>query len=132
MYLVQEIGHSPLEIPEDDAHSAELIELCRGLLNKKPQLRRRIKDLRRDAWMTEGGTVPLPVPEGVGHSTKGELQDILQRGMVQLRSTKILDSTAKEGGEGNRFVDNNKQVDVAPKAKPAGRPAPRGPGMLKR
>ena len=116
-------------------HSAELIELCRGLLNKKPQLRMRIKDLRRNAWMTEGGTVPLPAREGAGHSVavKGELQDILTRGMVQLRGMKILDSTAQEGSEGNRFVDNNKQVDVAPKAKgPAGRPAPRGPGMLKR
>jgi [calcium/calmodulin-dependent protein kinase] kinase len=133
--LMQEIGHSPLDIPENDTHSAELIELCRGLLNKKPQLRMRIKDLRRNAWMTEGGTVPLPAREGAGHSVavKGELQDILTRGMVQLRGMKILDSTAQEGSEGNRFVDNNKQVDVAPKAKgPAGRPAPRGPGMLKR
>ena len=132
MHLLQEIGHSPLEIPEDDTHSAELIELCRGLLNKKPQLRLRIKDLRRDAWMTEKGTVSLPIPEGAGHTTvvKGELQDILQRGMVQLRGTKILEKTAQEGSEGNRFVDNNKQVEVEKKvtqARPGGRP-----GMLKR
>ena len=46
--IEQEIGHSPLEIPENDAHSPELIALCRGLLNKKPQLRLRIKERRRD------------------------------------------------------------------------------------
>ena len=162
--LMQEIGHSPLEIPENDAHSPELIALCRGLLNKKPQLRLRIKDLRRDPhpspnpspgpspspnpspnpkqdlrrdpWMTEGGKAPLPVPEGQGHSTVGkdELRDILQRGMVQLRGTKMLDSAVQEGSEGNRFVDKNKQVDVAPKPKgPAGRPTgPGGRPMLKR
>ena len=86
--------------------------------------------------MTEGGKAPLPVPEGQGHSTVGkdELRDILQRSMVQLRGTKMLDSAVQEGSEGNRFVDKNKQVDVAPKPKgPAGRPTgPGGRPMLKR
>ena len=55
-------------------------------------------------------------------------------GMVQLRGTKMLDSAVQEGSEGNRFVDKNKQVDVAPKPKgPAGRPTgPGGRPMLKR
>ena len=54
--------------------------------------------------------------------------------MVQLRGTKMLDSAVQEGSEGNRFVDKNKQVDVAPKPKgPAGRPTgPGGRPMLKR
>ena len=87
--------------------------------------------------MTEGGKAPLPSAEGQGHSTVGkdELRDILQRSIVQLRGTKMLDSAVQEGTAGNRFVDKNKQVDVSPAPKrPAGRPGagPGGRPMLKR
>ena len=135
--LMQEIGHSPLELPAGDARSLELLELCRGLLAKKPVQRLRIKDLRRDNWMTDGQKEPLPVPQHERHSTvhKGELQDILHRGMVQLRGVKHLEATRTSNPDGdasNRFVDNVTQVEIAPRKSQTTRPDPRGPGMLKR
>ena len=111
----------------------ELIELLRGLLAKKPTQRLRIRDLRRDGWLTEGQKELLPEPmhNAVG---KGELKDILQRGMVQLKGVKLMDSNVQanpDGSEGKRFVENVKQVNIAPKEE-AKRGAPRGPDMLKR
>ena len=43
----------------------------RGLLAKKPQHRLRIKDLRRNAWLTAGRSAPLPQPQNMatGHQT---------------------------------------------------------------
>lgn len=134
--LMQEIGHSPLDIPVNDTHSAELIELARGLLAKKPVQRLRIKDLRRDAWMTDGGKDLLPKPMHEAHHSvhKGELKENFTRAMMQMRGVTHLGSNLEakpEGSSGKRFVDTTAQVEIAPRKSEAQRPA-RGPGMLKR
>jgi len=134
--LMQEIAGGELVLPGTYEASPELAALCEGLLEKKPRKRLRLKDLRRDHWMTAGHAHPLPVPQhqGAAHSSvvRSELREILLEGMMQLRGTNTFGSvsnTHKETGE--RFHEKTKQVVVAPKKEQA-RPTPRGPGMLKR
>ena len=113
--------------------------LVKGLLEKKPRQRLRIKDLRRDAWMTDGHNHPLPVAQHQAHHDmphhtvqKGELKEILMEGMMQIRATKQLDRVSRNFAEtGERFHEGVKQVVVTPR-KEQKRPAPRGPGMLNR
>ena len=93
--------------------------------------------------MTEGHTLPLPVPvhapRGSATVGQGELRDILREAMVQLHGTRSLEAVGRERkNSGKRFLEGTKQVDVAPKpASPAAaagaRPGlPKRPGMLKR
>ena len=129
-----QIRDGELEVPTTYAASDSLLVLLNGLLKKKPRHRLRIKDLRRDAWMTEDHARPLPVPQHsvTGHHSvqKGDLKEALLEAMVQLRAGSAFEDARRSMTEGSaRFLDENKQVVVAPPPKP---PARRGPGMLKR
>mmetsp|Transcript_10374 Transcript_10374/g.20968 ORF Transcript_10374/g.20968 Transcript_10374/m.20968 type:complete len:135 (+) Transcript_10374:1-405(+) len=112
----------------------ELLELLRGLLAKKPQHRLRTKDLRRSAWLTEGHSNPLPVPEHLmtGHETvqKGELREILERAVTQMRVSDSLGAASRSFKDtGRHFLEQTKPAAPAPAAAP---PPRRHPGMLKR
>ena len=136
--LMQEIKDGELVIPDTYPATAELLALLRGLLAKKPRHRLRIKDLRRDAWMTHDHAEPLPVPAhlATSHATVhlGELREILQEAVVQLRGKSALEDVRRETRDsdaGEKFHERNKQVQIAPKPQAAAA-RPRGPGMLKR
>ena len=135
--LMQEIKDGELEIPDTYPASAELLELLRGLLQKKPRSRLRIKDLRRNTWMTSAHAEPLPAPAclATGHVAHvGELRDILQEAVTQLRGKTALDNAVRETRNSDgvaKFHQRNPQVRLAPKPQAAAA-RPRGPGMLKR
>ena len=136
--LMEAIREGELEIPDTYPASADLTELLRGLLAKKPRHRLRIKDLRRNAWMTNNHSEPLPVPAhlATAHATVhiGELREILHEAVVQLRGKSALEDVRRESrdsGTGEKFHERNPQVRLAPKPQAAAA-RPRGPGMLKR
>lgn len=63
MNLMQKIANEEVGFPEDATHSPELLALLRGLLDRIPKQRLRIRDLRRDPWFTDHGSISLPVAE---------------------------------------------------------------------
>ena len=121
---------------EGGAASEELLSLVRGLLAKKPQQRLRLRDLRRDAWMTDGHTTPLPPPVhgvhgGSGRIASGELGERLREAVVRYNASRALEEVSMERRDsGKRFLDDAKPVAAAPPPA-AAKPRPR-PGMLKR
>lgn len=86
----------------DEGPSEELLALgLRGLLAKKPQQRLRVRDLRRDAWMTESHATPLPAPAHGVHGgsellVHGELRERLREAVVQHRGTRALEHVTRE------------------------------------
>ena len=60
-----------------------------------------MKDLRRDAWLTETSQHPLPLPAHLATGRpKGELREILQEAVVQLRGGRALEeATQRRKGE---------------------------------
>jgi len=137
--LMEAIRDGELQL-DTQAYEAtpELLELLRGLLAKKPQHRLRIKDLRRSAWLTDGRSEPLPVPQNMatGHQTvhKGELQEILKQAVTQIRvENKFKQASQVSKSTGKRFLEKVKPAAPPPAAAapPGGAPR-RHPGMLKR
>jgi len=60
--LLEKISTEEIDYPEDTRSSPELLNLLRGLLQKAPLERLRIRDLRHDAFLTEGGKSPFDTP----------------------------------------------------------------------
>ena len=112
------------------------------MLAKKPQHRLRIKDLRRNAWLTAGRSAPLPQPQNMatGHQTvqKGELQEILRQAVTQIKvENKFKQAQHVSKSTGRRFLDKVKPAAppaaaAAPPAQPPGGAPRRHPAMLKR
>ena len=83
--LMERIANEEVDFPADGAHSAALLGLLRGLLERKPKMRMRIRDLRNDPWLTLSGKSPLPpaaVPPNAMAAPKSELANAVKR--VQL------------------------------------------------
>ena len=47
---MERIANEEVAYPADTAHSAELLAMLRGLLERKPKMRLRIRDLRNDPY----------------------------------------------------------------------------------
>ena len=58
--LMEKIATEEVTYPEDGTHSRELKLLLMGLLERMPKVRFKVRDLRRDAWLTRSGKAPLP------------------------------------------------------------------------
>jgi len=91
--LLKAISEEDIVWPEDKSHSAELVALVRGLLQKQPSDRSRIKDMRRDAFITRNGAEPLdqalPIvnaKDGCVVVPKSELHMAVERVKIQRRS----------------------------------------------
>ena len=61
----EEVPYPPADDPRNAGRSESLLKLLRGLLERKPKMRHRIRDLRRDAFITDDGRQPLPEPVAV-------------------------------------------------------------------
>jgi len=61
LMMMEAIRDTPLEWPDDADATAELKAVLRGLLEKLPKQRWRMRELRRDMWITSGGTSLLPI-----------------------------------------------------------------------
>jgi len=140
--LMEAIRDGQLEL-DSSAYAAtpELVELVRGLLAKKPQHRLRIKDLRRNAWLTEGRSAPLPQPQNMatGHQTvqKGELQEILRQAVTQIKVENKFKQAQHVSKSTGRLLDKVKPAAppaaaAAPPPQPPGGAPRRHPAMLKR
>ena len=60
--LLEKISTEEIDYPEDTRSSSELLNLLHGLLQRAPLERLRIRDLRHDAFLTEGGKAPFDAP----------------------------------------------------------------------
>ena len=58
--LMNMIANEEVVYPEDSTHSASLIELLHGLLERAPRQRLRVRDIRRSKFLTRDGADPLP------------------------------------------------------------------------
>ena len=105
--LMERIANEEVDYPADTVHSAELLGLLRGLLDRRPKMRMRIRDLRNDPWLTLSGKCPLPpaaVPPNAMAVPRSDLANAVKR--VQLM----------------RRADDG----MVPSAAPASVPAPEG------
>ena len=59
--LLAMIAEEPVAFPPNErGHSAELLALLHGLLTRAPKERVRIKDVRKDPFLTQHGSAPFP------------------------------------------------------------------------
>lgn len=59
--LLQVIANDEVAYPVDDGtHSPSLLQLLRGLLERAPRERMRVREMRRDVFITADGNEPLP------------------------------------------------------------------------
>ena len=63
--LMNMIANEEVVYPEDSTHSASLIELLHGLLERAPRQRLRVRDIRRNKFLTRDGDDPLPTATAV-------------------------------------------------------------------
>nr|XP_057937041.1 calcium/calmodulin-dependent protein kinase kinase 1b isoform X2 [Doryrhamphus excisus] len=61
--LHNKIKNKPVEFPEIPPISAELKHLIENMLDKNPETRITIPEIKLNPWVTEGGTNPLPLEE---------------------------------------------------------------------
>ena len=108
--LMERIANEEVDYPADTAHSAELLALLRGLLERKPKMRWRIRDLRHDPWLTQSGKNPLPpaeVPPDAMAAPKSDLANAVKRvqlmrraddGMLAVGAPRTTDITEADAG----------------------------------
>jgi len=92
--LLNAIANDEVEYPPDDLHSEELLTLLRGLLERKPKMRLRTRDVRRNSFITENGTNPLPaaIAAPVLTVAKVELNQCVQRAVLMKRAGLAVDA----------------------------------------
>ena len=137
---------------EGGVASDELLSLVRGMLAKKPQQRLRVRDLRRDAWVTNNGTTPLPAPVhamgGAGGRQATFVGELLHEAVVRHRTSQRLSAASRnstrrlstEAGSGGSGGGGGGGKGNAAGAKPPPKPPPKPaapkpktrPTMLKR
>lgn len=87
--LMERIANEEVDYPADTAHSAELLALLHGLLERRPKMRWRIRDLRNDLWLTQSGKSPLPpagVPPDAMAAPKSDLANAVKRVQLMRRA----------------------------------------------
>ena len=93
--LLQVIANDEVEYPTDEAHSPSLLALLGGMLERKPKMRLRLRDIRRDEFITSGGAEPLPPATAASVVTvrQHELRNCLKR-MVLLQRAGLSEEVA--------------------------------------
>ncbi|XP_061828592.1 calcium/calmodulin-dependent protein kinase kinase 1b isoform X2 [Nerophis lumbriciformis] len=61
--LHNKIKNKPVEFPENPSVSVELKHLIKKMLDKNPETRVTIPEIKLNPWVTEGGASPLPLEE---------------------------------------------------------------------
>jgi len=88
--LLEKISSHEILYPADERSSPELLTLLHGLLERTPKLRLRCRELRRDAFLTEGGSDPLDASliesDRIASASKADLVNAIKRVKLQLRA----------------------------------------------
>jgi len=61
--LLAAISNEEVSYPDVSGYSEELVHLLKGMLERAPKQRLRMRELRRDAFVTKAHAEPLPPPE---------------------------------------------------------------------
>ncbi|CAK6966724.1 calcium/calmodulin-dependent protein kinase kinase 1b [Scomber scombrus] len=80
--LHNKIKNKPVEFPETPSISAELKELVERMLDKNPETRITIPEIKLHLWVTENGSDPLPLEEE--HCTAVEVTEEEVQNSVKL------------------------------------------------
>uniref|UniRef100_A0A3Q4I4J7 calcium/calmodulin-dependent protein kinase n=1 Tax=Neolamprologus brichardi TaxID=32507 RepID=A0A3Q4I4J7_NEOBR len=91
VYLHNKIKNKPVEFPETPLISNELKELIERMLEKNPETRITIPEIKLHPWVTENGANPLPLEEEhctVVEVTEEEVQNSIK--LIPSLSTVIL------------------------------------------
>jgi serine/threonine protein kinase len=95
--LMEAIANDDVAWPDDSEHSPSLVALLKGLLDRRPKMRLRIKELRRDAFITDGGMDEMPPPVAVPPMQsvpRTELSNALKRVLLLQRGGDMGDAPA--------------------------------------
>ncbi|XP_075892545.1 calcium/calmodulin-dependent protein kinase kinase 1b [Nelusetta ayraudi] len=80
--LHNKIKNKPVEFPEKPAITNELKELIERMLDKNPETRITVPEIKLHPWVTEGGSNPLPLEEE--HCTAMEITEEELQNSVKL------------------------------------------------
>ena len=114
------IRDGELEVPTSYAASDSLLVLLTGLLKKKPRHRLRIKDLRRDAFVTNKGAEPLDEPLPVTNAKDGNVAVPKSELAGAIKRIKLLNSGGDAGKQ--EGVDYSLDYELMAKQVEDGKP----------
>lgn len=107
--LMEKIANDDVPYPTDTSRSPELMTMMRGLLDRRPKMRLRVRDLRRDPWLTQAGKAPLPpavaAPDAMS-AAKADLANAVKRVQLMRRADESMGPSAAPedeptGGDAN-------------------------------